>query len=137
MVHLFTMVAPLDQIDSLGAGAGGSDAAPPGVPRGAPSRVVIVETLDQLNALKAAPTPCIIDYFAEWCGPCKAIAPKYAQLSSEFPRVVFAKVNIEDVQVDDVAALPTFQLWRAGVRIGESTGADITKVRSLAAMAFS
>jgi len=161
------MVAPLDQIDSIGAGAGGAGSdvfsgAGAGAGAGAggggggggglrgqgqgpqgsggsqaASRVVLVETEDQLDALKRGPVPCVIDFFADWCGPCKAVAGHYARLSSEFADVVFAKVNIETVPVADVTALPTFQLWRAGAKVGEVMGADILKVRTLAAMARS
>ena len=152
------MVAPLDMIDNIGAGAGGggvgvgaggSTVAPGAAGVGASeasdasdasdaseNKLIHVETEEQLEALKRGPRPCVIDFFAEWCGPCRAIAGRYAMLPAEFPGVLFAKVNIETVQVADVTSLPTFQLWRAGVRIGESMGADIAKVRALALAAM-
>ena len=121
-----------------GQGSGGSQAAAASTSTStSTSRVVLVETEEQLDALKRGPVPCVIDFFADWCGPCKAVAGHYARLSSEFADVVFAKVNIETVPVSDVTALPTFQLWRAGAKVGEVMGADIVKVRTLAAMARS
>ena len=37
----------------------------------------------------------ILDFWAEWCGPCKAYGPVYQRVSDEFPDVVFAKINTE------------------------------------------
>lgn len=36
-----------------------------------------------------------VDFFAEWCGPCRTIAPFFSQLSQRFPDVTFLKVDIE------------------------------------------
>ena len=38
----------------------------------------------------------IVDFWAEWCGPCKAYGPVYERVSNEFEDVVFAKINTEE-----------------------------------------
>jgi thioredoxin 1 len=54
----------------------------------------------------------VIDFGAEWCGPCKRIAPMYEQLSDIMKDVVFCKVDIDEfeelAQNFDVISVPTF-----------------------------
>ena len=38
----------------------------------------------------------ILDFWAEWCGPCKAYGPVYERVSEDFPDVVFGKIDTED-----------------------------------------
>ncbi|GAX26773.1 thioredoxin 1 [Fistulifera solaris] len=71
----------------------------------------------------------VIDFSAEWCGPCKYIGPIFEKLSDEIDTVVFAKVDVDEA--DDVAglcgisAMPTFQFFRNGQKIDELMGANV------------
>ena len=55
----------------------------------------------------------IIDFYAQWCGPCKTIAPKFGELSKKYPTVQFVKVDVDEVSevadICQVKSLPTFK----------------------------
>jgi thioredoxin 1 len=69
----------------------------------------------------------VVDFYADWCGPCKAIAPKVAKLAEEKSAVAFFKVNVDVVsghaQVQTIEALPTFRFYKNGVAVDEMKGA--------------
>ena len=61
----------------------------------------------------------LIDFWAEWCGPCKSFAPTYEKVSEEFPDVVFAKVDTEAEQElaahFQIRSIPTIMVVRQQV----------------------
>lgn len=56
----------------------------------------ISDTNFETEVLKSA-TPTVVDFWATWCGPCKALAPKVEQLSKEFSgKIKFTKLDVDD-----------------------------------------
>lgn len=79
--------------------------------------------------LQQASGRCVIaDFFANWCGPCRNIAPVYEQLSSKYPSGVFLKVDVDALQTtaqsQGVSAMPTFIFYINGQKVDTLRGAD-------------
>ncbi|MEA3323864.1 MAG: thioredoxin [Euryarchaeota archaeon] len=70
----------------------------------------------------------VLDCWAEWCGPCKMVAPVIAQLASEYAgRITFAKLNIDEnmgtAMKYQISAIPTMLVFRNGEMAGQIIGA--------------
>ena len=69
----------------------------------------------------------IVDFWAEWCGPCKMFAPTFETVSSEHPEIVFAKVDTEDQQElasnFNIRSIPTLMIFRDQIGIYSQPGA--------------
>ena len=76
--------------------------------------------------LIASETPVLIDFSAEWCGPCKMLAPVLEEVAQELPKVTFAKVDVDqDPSLAGrygIQSIPHLILFKDGQAVDQISG---------------
>lgn len=77
------------------------------------------------EVLKAEGT-VLVDFYADWCGPCKMMAPVIEEMSNEKTNVKFGKVNVDDNQnlaeQYDIMSIPTIMIFKTGRPVRKFVG---------------
>jgi thioredoxin 1 len=104
------------------------------------SAAAAVSTADFDKEVLQAEQPVLVDFWAVWCGPCRAIAPAVDAVADEYA----GKAKVLKLNVDDspeiagrygVQSIPTLMIFKGGQKVGELVGGQNTKQSIGAALA--
>lgn len=93
------------------------------------------EFLDLIDQQEPAAT--VIDFYAQWCGPCKALAPVLQKMAADYPSVSFVKVDCDNQEMEEIQAanrvesLPTICFYVRGKYLTKVVGNDPEGIRSV------
>jgi thioredoxin 1 len=99
-----------------------------------------VQTLTDANfetTVNQTPQPVLVDFWAEWCGPCRRLAPTVDELANDYNgRVVVAKMNVDENPATpmrfSIRGIPTLLLFKGGQLVEQVVGlADKASLQKL------
>lgn len=95
------------------------------------SKIINITSAQHFSQVLQSSRIVVTDFWADWCGPCKAIAPVYEQLSAQLSRpnvITFTKVDVDrqkDIaQTYSITAMPTFMIFKSGREAQRIKGAN-------------
>ena len=87
---------------------------------------VLSLTKENFSAVLQSERPVLIDFYADWCGPCRMVSPIVDEIAKEHPEYLVAKVNVdvEDALAAEfrVTSIPTLVIMKGGRIVSQSAG---------------
>ncbi len=86
----------------------------------------IINSTSEYDAILKDNTSVFVDFYADWCGPCKMVGPLVEELSNEMKDVKFVKVNVDSLpdvaQRYGIMSIPTLLAFKNGELVGNIVG---------------
>ena len=87
---------------------------------------VISVTKENFDEIKNSPKTVLLDFYADWCGPCKMVSPIVDKIAEEHPEYVVGKINVDDedelAESFGVMSIPTLVVLKGGEVANKSIG---------------
>jgi thiol-disulfide isomerase/thioredoxin len=109
--------------------------------RGQPVEVISHGAQVDINQHLALGNVTVVDFYADWCGPCRQLSPSLEQIARSDPEIALRKIHIVNwrtavVQQFNIHSIPQVDVYnRGGSLVGTVNGADIDKIKSYIAQA--
>lgn len=82
---------------------------------------------NNFDSVKTSDKPVLLDFYADWCGPCRMVAPVVEQIAEENPQYLIGKINVDKepelARKFNVLSIPTLVVLKDGKVISQSAGA--------------
>ena len=81
---------------------------------------------NNFNEIKNSAKPVLLDFYADWCGPCRMVAPIVEEIANEYPEYVVGKINVDEeselAQAFSVVSIPMLVVLKDGKIAEQSIG---------------
>ncbi len=86
----------------------------------------MIKSQQEFDALLKNDKKVVIDFYADWCGPCKMMAPFFEEVANETKEMVFAKLNVDELEEIaesfEITSIPTLIVFDRGKPVGRISG---------------